>query len=187
MDTPDLISPMPQFRQPIPPREDPPLADSPPPDPTQPPRLLEEAPSPAGRGSLLERFLPPGRKPAGDTPTGTSSTRSADAPAASVRDAEAVMAGLVGVAAAVATWMVRRRRRSVTLRRPSTGEADDIGRPLGRILYRHAAKYWGWLGPDLADLIKAGAATGAWLNAGPLTMPAFPDAGVPADLQEESE
>lgn len=93
------------------------------------------------------------------------------------------MAGLVGVAAAAATWVVR-RRRGMLLRRPSNREADDIGRPLGRILYRHAAKYWGWLGPDIADLIHAGSAAGAWLNAGPLLQPDVPNAGVPADLQE---
>lgn len=178
MDTPQVTSPLPSFRQPIP---DPPLATDPPAD--QEPVDLPQTPA-GERAGLLGRLSLRGQKPDPSTPTRTSSAGSS--PEISEKDAVALAAGLVGVIGLAAAWVVRMRHgRTMRLRRPSDADTEAIGEPLGRILWRHARQYWGWVGPDLADIIKAGTATGVYLNDGDLLQPAAVDAGIPANLQEE--
>jgi hypothetical protein len=175
-----LSSPVPRFRQPEVPRQDPTpegLED------LQDPSLDRQLADLGRRGVFGDLPGLLNRKPASDTPTDTSSGGSSGPPPkASAKDAGKVVAGLVGLAAAGATYVLR-RRLGQRLRRPTKTEATDIGEPLGAILWRHTAKYWSWLGPDLVDLINAGTAAGAYINAGPLLEYDYPDAGVPADLQ----
>lgn len=113
-----------------------------------------------------------------DTPTATSSPASRSVTTA---EATALMIGVLGVITAGAAFLVQ-WRLGRKLREPTTGQRRDIATPLGRILMRRADL--ALLGPDIADLLQAGAATGAYLGDGPLLHPLHPDAGVPADLQE---
>jgi hypothetical protein len=92
------------------------------------------------------------------------------------------MVGLVGIVVAGAAFLVRMRYRR-KLREPTRQQTTDVAGPLGRILLRHADLTW--LGPDIADGIKAAAATGAYLNDGPLLLGDAVDPGVPDQLQEE--
>lgn len=92
-----------------------------------------------------------------------------------------LLAGLLGLVVVGAAYLVTSRTRR-ELRKPTPRQLDDISNPLGRILVRHADL--SVLGPDLADLIEAGAATGAYLTDGPLTHGKTIESGIPNDLQD---
>lgn len=99
------------------------------------------------------------------------------------RSAGALVAGLAGLAAMLAGWLVS-RRDGIELRKPTKSQLADFGDPLGRVLARRFDM--ALLGPDLADVIEAGAATGAYLTDGPLTRPHRIAANLP-DHDEETD
>lgn len=163
---------LPTFTQPPPPPA------SPPQDPESPQlsplRPVDQLPAPFTRG--------PGRAA---TPTDTSfdgEPASVDKPTAA--ETTALLVGLLGLAVAGAAFVINRRlgggRR---LREPTPRQTSNVAAPLGRILLRHADI--SWLNADLADAIKAAAATGAYMNDGPLIEYDAGDAGVPPHLQED--
>ncbi len=102
----------------------------------------------------------------------------------SAAEATALMVGVVGLVVTGVAFVVRLRTRR-KLREPTAQQRRDIAAPLGRILLRRADLTL--LGPDIADLLQAGAATGAYLGDGDLLGPLHPDAGVPDNLQEFDE
>ena len=164
-----------------------------PPTPIQPPPATDQDPVENLPLALRQQFPPvtrnggsPGSAAAPSDPraprTETSSDGDVHKPTAA--EAGALMVGLVGILVAGAAFLVRMRTRR-KLREPTRQQTTDVAVPLGRILLRHADL--GWLGPDIADGIKAAAATGAYLNDGPLLLGEAIDPGVPDQLQEEYE
>lgn len=156
------------------------------PDPATESPLAAPSPGPARiPAGRTRRLLPDGVGPAeledqrpdpDPTPTDTSSAS---------RPSAAVTAGLIAAAigmVTVAAATVVRWRMARTLRQPTKPQRADIAGPLARIALRHADL--SWLNKDLADVLEAGNAVGAYLNDGDLLLPLHPDAGVPDHLQE---
>jgi hypothetical protein len=174
--------PLPQFRQPLQP--DPPVTSPSPTDPTSPAAPSPTSPdSPPPSPLLLGR---PGReqpKPAATTPSASSSASEqpdlVKRPA--VKDAAVVIVGILGLVVGAAALGVRWRGQR-ELRRPTAQQLEDVAQPLARIAHRHADA--SWLNLDLLDILAAGNAIGAYITEAPLTVQLTPDAGVPADLQE---
>ena len=162
--------------------------------PEDPPATAEETPSPSRPMGLRERvaartrrLLPddasdsldvPSIPRPDDEPTRTETSSGSKPSAKQTTDlfVGLVLMAAVG-AAALAKWRLRAK-----LRQPTTGQARDIAAPLARIALRHFDA--SWLNADLGDLLMAGAATGAYVNDGPLLGPLHPDAGMPDNLQE---
>jgi hypothetical protein len=132
-----------------------------------------EEPQPSRRPSLLDRFGLGSPRPAtpGDaTRTGISSTGDAAPVRIGAKEAAVAIAGLVGVVAFGAAWVVQRRtRQERTVRQPTDGELDDIAAPLARLATRFIPA--GALVPVLTDGIMAASATGAYVTNGPLIVP----------------
>lgn len=174
--------PVPAFAAPPPPPE---LPNDPPPE--QPSQPLDNLPpaAPVGieptprRPGRLRMSLSRLREAVAPTRTVTSSADGL--PELDPEGAAHLIAGLIGLAFGAVALALRWRGRA--LRRPSDEELHDIGAPTARIVLRRLelATY----GPDLADIILAGSATGAYLTRGPLTAPIQPDPGVPPDLNQE--
>lgn len=162
---------LPTFTQPPTPLPGPQMTQDSPEDPSPTP------PPPEPPRRLLSGLGTPRLGP-GDTLTETSST--GDKPTAVQTTALAV--GVLAVVVAGFAFVVR-RRMGRKLREPTKQQSTDIASPLGRILLRHADL--AWLSPDIADGLKAAAATGAYLNDGPLIEYDGVDAGVPPNLQED--
>lgn len=156
----------------------------PPSDPDPMPMPVDSGPSPSGPPrTLRERLLNRQPGPPTDTRTPISSGGDNPAPAATLKDLTAALAGVVGLVVAVAAFGVRARAQGQReLRRPTDDQLADIAAPIARIAKRHADV--AWLNPDLLDVLAAGNAVGTYVNSGPLTRPIVPDAGMPADLQE---
>jgi len=91
------------------------------------------------------------------------------------------MIGFVGLVVAGAAFLLR-RTRGVDLRQPTEDQAEGMAKPLARLALRHVPAHL--LNADLLDILSFGAATGAYLNDGPLTEPLYEDPGIPDDLQE---
>jgi hypothetical protein len=109
--------------------------------------------------------------------TSTTSDKPADPKIA------ARVAGLgLGLAFAGLGLLARFRRGSV-LREPDDDELQAMGEPLGRILARHLPA--GWINNDGVDLLEAGAATSAWLKAGPLLIDLPTDPQVPPPMEQQ--
>lgn len=151
----------------------------PPLDPVTNPTSSESPDNPDDVGLSEAQGLP-------DIPTGTYSAGSDEPSRRRGGDpiaAGAMVAGLVGLVALAASWMVR-QRAGRELRKPTPRQQEAIGEPLGRILVRHADLTM--LGPDVTDMIEAGYATGEYLQDGPLTRPAEVTNDVP-DGDEEHD
>lgn len=133
------------------------------------------------KGTVTGLFGSGSRRPAGgDTPTVISSLGDVKKP-----DPEATTAlviGALGLVVAGAAFLARRRTRR-KLRQPTKRQSRDIAEPLARIMLRHADP--SLLNPDLADVIAAGGAFGAYLNDGDLFEGSAIDSGVPAGLNQE--
>lgn len=186
---PALTSPIPGFAIPAHLRLDPPLQDQEPdqgPGPLIPPG--PSLPGPGTRPGLLPDPSPDGD--GGDDP-GTprrglfgrrtrSSTGNRRADPADPGEAAQVIAGLIGLLAALGAWVIA-HRQGLTLRRPDKREASLMAGPLGKIAARHIPAEL--LTGDIADGIEAGAAFGTYLNNGPLIVPTYTDPNVP----DESE
>jgi hypothetical protein len=171
---------LPRFLQPPPRRTDPPqLEEEADPDPwaTQPDPATGLYLAGEAQPSAVASTQKQGRVP---TRTETSSPAFESTP----ETAAALVIGLGGIAVGIAAWLVRARLQR-RLRRPTEGELGDIATPIGQILHRRWAAVLGKFGPDVADLIKAGAAAGVYVNNGPLTEWDSPDPGIPDNLQEE--
>lgn len=142
---------------------------------------------PAAVGNLRERARAAlsGSDSPPATRTETSSDGTTNTRSVSVVEATTLVVGLLGlvgvVAGAAVRWRTGRRGR---LREPTDAQAQRIAEPLARILRRRADL--SLLGEDVPDLIKAVAATGAYVGDGPLILPAVIDDGVPHDLETES-
>lgn len=95
------------------------------------------------------------------------------------KQATALVVGLLGLVVGGVGWVVQ-RRAGRKLRKPTEVQTEGVAEPLARILVRRADLTL--LGPDLADIIAAGAAFGDYLNDGPLLEGPAVDPGVPADL-----
>jgi hypothetical protein len=178
--------PLPRFLQPPNRRQDPdqPEMDDQPstapagPPPTDPTGVSRWGLGPddgSGSGAAITRK-------ADRVPTRTES--SSPAFESTPETAAKLLIGLGGIAVGIAAWLVRARLQR-RLRRPTEGEMGDIVTPIGQILHRRWATVLGKFGPDVADLILAGAAAGAYVNNGPLTEWDSPDPGIPDNLQEE--
>lgn len=172
---PRPVTLLPGFRQPTRPRATDPMRpeDSDLSDPDDPNSPAPGSPADPGYpGGLAE--VKPHRN---DTSTGTS---------ASLTDREAkkltpqLAVALIGAGFAIAGWMVSTWKRGQKLREPTKDQAKDIGQPLGRILARHVPAEW--LNADLIDAIEMTAATGNYLNDGPLLAAHRTNPGLPADL-----
>jgi hypothetical protein len=100
----------------------------------------------------------------------------------STKDTADLVVGLIALVAVAAGALVKWRLRR-KLRTPDDTQSRNIAEPLARLALRHFDA--AWLNKDLADLLQAGAATGAYINDGPLLQPLYPDDGVPPDLQED--
>lgn len=172
---------VPQFAAPDPP---PPPAE----DPTRPagdrqteplPTAAPEPP-PGRRQGLAGRLGLPMPKP--DTPddgtrSPTSSPGSGRTPVGAA-EAAALIAGLLGVLALGAAWFVQLRTGGYrTLRKPTKQQTRDIAGPLAAIASRHVPA--DLLHADLGDAIHALTAAGAYVTAGPLTVPALVDEAGP--------
>lgn len=191
MTTPDspsspgpLLAAIPTFRAPA---TDPLPTDATVTPPAHPMPVSRETSANRPRLGLLhrgDRGEPSGPNRTDGTPTGTSAT--AGKPDKAPNDPRVVaeiltgLLGLVaGAGAALVTWRSRSTRR---LREPTADELADVARPAGRILTRHVDS--AALTPDLADGVRALAALGRYLTREPLITRRYPDAGIPADLQE---
>jgi len=161
---------------------------SPDPDPTLTPLGTKATPAPGtrrlhpGDGSGSPSELVP-QKPGRDESTRTETSSPASRPVTTA-EATALVIGVLSVVTAGAAFLVQWRARR-KLREPTGQQRRDIATPLAKILMRRADL--SMLGPDIADLLQAGAATGAYLGDGPLLLPLHPDAGVPDNLQENPE
>lgn len=139
--------------------------------------------------SKTRRLLPDGAV-GPDGPTGPrlddepTHTVISSASKPSPKDTTDLLVGLIALAAVGAAALVK-WRLGRKLRTPTSGQSRDIAAPLARLALRHFDA--SWLNKDLADLLQAGAATGAYANDGPLLLPLHPDAGVPDNLQEYDE
>jgi len=90
------------------------------------------------------------------------------------------MIGLVGVLAAGSAFLVTQRYRGRrTLRTPTDDQAREIAEPATEILIRHAKMVK--MFPDLVNVLELIAATGAYLNDGPLTIPRYDAGDMPQD------
>jgi hypothetical protein len=114
-----------------------------------------------------------------DPRTPTSSIGDVPVRKPDVKEIVPLVIGLLGLVVAGGTWVVR-RRTGRKLRQPTKDHTRAVAEPLARIMSRHADV--SLLGPDLADIIAAGAAAGAWLNDGPLLEGPAVDPGLPVDL-----
>lgn len=173
---------LPAFKQPTPPTPDPGLAaavtqDPPPASPTPAPPA-HRGDSPASSGDAL--YGQPTRRP--DHEPARTVISSASKP--SSKDTADLIVGLIAVAAIGAAAIVR-WRMGRKLRQPNKTQSRDIAAPLADIALRHFDA--SWLNKDLADALAAMAATGAYLNDGPLLGPLRPAEPLPDDLQETDE
>lgn len=163
---PEGFSPIPGFSQP----ETSPYS-------TRNPSSPQSPSDPPGNGSLSDPTGPtstrPGTPDAG-TRTGTSSRGSGGKGDGDPVEAGKLVAGLLGLALAIAAGLLKRSSRRV-LRTPTKSQLKDISDPLGRMLVRHADM--SALGPDLTDFIQAGSATGAYLTEDRLITHATVDPG----------
>jgi len=163
------VSLLPRFRQP----------------PNPPPPEASPTPAPAGANPHPSQ---PGRlyrpdESARPEPTRTETSSDGDVHKPTPGEAAALAIGVMGIVFAGAAFVVRWRTRR-RLREPSKQQLTDIASPLGRILLRHADL--GWLSADISDGLKSAAATGAYLNDGPLLLAGDDiDPGIPPNLQEE--
>lgn len=112
------------------------------------------------RSGLLSKLT--GRNTDGGPPTTTTATKPKVAPG----DVQAVTIGLIGLAFIGAAYLYRQRTRT-QLRMPTSTEQAAIGTPVARIINRHASL--AIFTPDVADMIEAGSAIGAYLSRGPLS------------------
>jgi len=167
----ERLNVLPMFRPPPTRQLDPAIPDS----PSQPASDSPQSPP--------RPYVPPTPKPDhGDTRTPISSGGEA-LHKPTPGEATALVVGILGLVVAGAAWWVSRRpgRR---LREPTKTQSNDIAAPIARIALRHADL--SWLGDDVADALKAAAATGAYLNSGPLIITDGADSsGVPDNLQED--
>lgn len=162
----------------------------PPPRPAEeaspPLRLIPEEASPEttkgrrrrGAGGLFAGPTEPDDPRPDDQPTPTAIS-SVSKP--TTAQTTALLVGVLGLAAVAGAAAVRWRFRR-KLRQPTQTQSHDIAAPLASILLRHFDA--SWINKDLADVLAAGAATGAYLNDGPLLTPLAPDPGIPDNLQE---
>jgi hypothetical protein len=168
------LLPLPRFRQPPPPDPDlPEVTDDP--DPvTEPPATAR----PTSRGPLppsplLDSTTPP-RVPSLEAPTPTPTYSRAGDP----KVAGEVVAGLIALACGYAAWFFGRRRRA--FRQPTSGQIDDIAKPLGNLAARHLPAEF--ISKDLVDATHAAGAVHRYLIDGPLVtrddepLPDFGDA-----------
>lgn len=116
------------------------------------------------------------------TRTGTSSLGDVKKP--DPAQAAALMVGLLGLAVAGAGWLVRQKTKR-KLRQPTKRQTNDVAEPLGRILLRHVDLTL--FGPDITDLIAAGAGVGAYLNDGDLLLGPATESGLPAGLNSPED
>lgn len=136
----------------------------------------QEATEPAGpRQGLAGKLLGLGnRRP--DTPDGTPSGISSPESGGrrqpvGAAEAAVLIAGLIGVLALGAAWLVQMRSAGHrTLRKPTKTQQNDIARPLAQIASRHVPA--DLLHADLGDAIQALTAAGAYITSGPLVTPA---------------
>lgn len=151
------LTPIPGFSQPPPPRLDlpDPATTMGSPDPSNTSPLATENPG------LLRKLWAPKSRPGTSTP-GTATEASAKPTAADVQDLAFAIIGMVFVGAA---FLYRRRTRT-QLRMPTDAESKRISQPLARIAMRHTDL--SVLSPDLADVVLAGTAFGAYVNKAPL-------------------
>lgn len=104
------------------------------------------------------------------------------APADPKVTAELVVAVVAIVFTGVA--VAARFRRRVKMRKPTDRQLSAIADPLARIAARHLPAEA--LNADLADAVAMTAAVTAYAGAGPVFAPDVPDAGIPADIQENA-
>lgn len=163
---------IPQF----PDEDDSPSLPYPSPDPENPPAGPETDTSPFDRAT---------QRPGRDATRTAISDLAGDKPLATVKEVGelvgAIVAALaVGLALAL-KWQTGNRSK---LRQPTKAQASAIGQPLGEIAYRHIPT--SKLVPDLRDAVLAAVALNSYLDDGPLISPNTPDAGVPADINQET-
>jgi hypothetical protein len=163
------------------PRWESPTPLTPVPGPLGPTNSSPRVPGTEGDAGGAGRFGRRTRKPDRDgRPSLTSSLGEVKKPDAA--QTTALVVGLLGLVVAGAGWLVQ-RRAGRKLREPTKAQTSGVAEPLGRILIRHADL--SLLGPDLADIIAAGAGVGAYLNDGPLLEGPAVDPGLPTDLNPE--
>ncbi len=167
---------LPRFTQPGRLRDDPPMEPRAPATPASPaPVEAPDLPRAAPAAGELPEPLPPMTE-YGATRTGTSSrTERADPKVA----AELAAVVVVLVVAGFALLVRLRTGGERTLRRPTDHQRARIAAPLGRIAARHVPAEA--LTNDVVDLVAAGAATGEYLDDGPLLVTAPVDPGAMPD------
>jgi len=159
---------LPTFRQPPSRTPDQPLPADPPaatdPDPTRPAATEEDPSRGPRRWSVLGT-----RRPGAGTRTGTSSAGELDdnepVQKPSAAEVTTVAVGLLGLVVAGAVALTR-WRTGRKLREPTRQQRHDIAAPISRIILRHSDL--SWLNKDLADVLAAGTAVGAYVNEGPM-------------------
>lgn len=168
---PKRKAPLPGFRQPDQPSQPDPTPS--PLDTSIPPALPERPQSApwAHAESAVQRDVPMPKLGPPATLTATSAT--SDAPDPKILAGAA--AALLGLVVTVAAVLVTRARPSRKLRRPQDKHIKQFGDAAASILARHLeiAK----IHPSLLDATKAVGAAGAWIEEGPLTIPARLNAG----------
>lgn len=177
-------APLPGFAHPEPRPLDPPPPEA---DSSSPPIPLPatDPESPAGAGVYglpgVDRVIRSlGSVIREDRPPRTTTSTDED-PSWSIEAAGALVVGIVGLAFSAAGWIIR-LRSGAQLRRPTKAQLREIAEPLAGILWRRVdLEKWG---PDLADGIKATAATGAYVSEAPLIERATIDPGIPPGLTD---
>jgi hypothetical protein len=191
MTTSPMTSPIPMFAQPTRRRLDPlPMPNDPEASPAPAPASdgpewwgdqdNNSSPAESVSGSLTGRLrglLRPAQTTA--SPHTAISTDGQWSPEA----ATALAVGLLSLAVAGVAFAVRLRTQGAgQLRKPTSGQLDEIARPLSSIAYRHLdLERWGG---DIADAIHTIAATGAYAGAGPLIEPAEHEPSIPENLND---
>jgi len=92
-------------------------------------------------------------------------------------------AALLGIVLTAAGVLVRRARPGRELRRPSDKTIKAFADPVTDILLRHVEITR--LHPSLKNAVEAAGAAGTYVAEGPLTVPAVPKSGMPANVQED--
>jgi len=136
--------------------------------------LKENGPDLHGSGSvgsgLLGRFR---RKGSGASSEGMG-TSTSWVPGGDPGEVAALFSGLLVLALGAYAGLMK--KRGGYFRMPTETERDDITIPLGRIAVRHLPMQM--IGPDLKDIAESGAATHAYVSAGPLRRKPIPNNGL---------
>lgn len=177
---------LPAFRSPRRRSPDPPLTD--PADGTADPGQTMDGnlsgwnPNAGDGGSAEppERLTPNRATDADRTSTSDTPTKVDMSPAATVTLVVALLSIAFAGAGAIARW-----RKGYRLRQPDRDELKDMARPLASIARRHIPSHY--LNADLADAAELAAAFTRYAEPEPILIPAYPDAGVPAGLQDAPE